>query len=149
MGIRSFPIRAASHQWTEDEYRALHVMWADPLLPTKVIEHRFGLAPRALDRPEPRRALQLPPKKTLPRRNGSALYCRPHDFAHCHPLVKQALEIVIRHRVAASKVAVQAGLHDRTSSSWHRRVPRVDTLEAFLNVLGYKLTITAISGTPD
>lgn len=62
-----------------------------------------------------------------------------------HPLVREMYELMNRERVGLNDLAWRSGNHKDTLSSWRRRgAPRVDMLEAALNVLGYRLSIEPI-----
>lgn len=62
-----------------------------------------------------------------------------------HPLIKRMYELMNVEKVSLLTVANSSGVHKDTINNWRRRgAPRVDMLEACLNVIGYRLTIEKI-----
>ena len=61
---------------------------------------------------------------------------------HAHPLVRRLFEIMAEEGVSMRAVSVRAGLNRSAIAQWKRtHMPKVDSLEAALNVVGYKLKI--------
>ncbi len=61
---------------------------------------------------------------------------------HAHPLVKRLITIANEQFTTMKEVAGRAGVSAGTISNWRYRVnPRVDLLEAALNVFDYELVI--------
>lgn len=64
---------------------------------------------------------------------------------NAHPLAKQFFDLLDLEQVSMTDVAHRAGLNHGTVSKWKTHyTPTVDTLEAALNVLGYRLVIDRI-----
>lgn len=64
---------------------------------------------------------------------------------HAHPFARRFFELLEEEGVALTDVAERAGLSHVTLVKWKsRHKPSIDTLEAALNVLGYRLAIEAI-----
>lgn len=63
-------------------------------------------------------------------------------MAHAHPLAREFFEIVEESRRSLRSIAGEMGVHAKTLSSWKKtNSPNVTSLEAALNVLGYRLVI--------
>lgn len=61
---------------------------------------------------------------------------------HAHPLVRQLIMEMNARQMLVSEVAREAGFRACTISEWrYRNVPKLDLLEAALNVLGLELVI--------
>jgi hypothetical protein len=59
-----------------------------------------------------------------------------------HPLVRRLFEEMNRQEVTLTELAAESGFERGTISDWrYRRAPKVDHLEAALNVLGLRLTV--------
>lgn len=68
---------------------------------------------------------------------------------HAHPLVRQLIMEMNARQVLVSEVAAEAGMRPCTISEWrYRSVPKLDLLEAALNVLGLELVILPRRGEP-
>lgn len=62
-----------------------------------------------------------------------------------HPLVRRVFEEMNEQRVSTIDLAVAAGLSSSGIKQWrYRRAPRLDHVEACLNVLGWKLQLHPI-----
>ncbi|RTL99751.1 hypothetical protein EJV44_04530 [Ancylobacter aquaticus] len=61
---------------------------------------------------------------------------------HAHPLVRQLIMEMNARQMLVSEVAAEAGFRACTISEWrYRRIPKLDLLQAALNVLGLELVI--------
>jgi len=76
------------------------------------------------------------------RRSGNQWRGRIPVPKHCHPLVQQLIAEMNRQRTTLTEVGDRAGIDRGTISDWrYRRAPRVDLLEAALNVIGFRLAV--------
>lgn len=61
---------------------------------------------------------------------------------HAHPLVRRLFEEANRQQTTLTEISARAGLRRGTVSLWGRRQnPRIDQLDAALNVLGLRLAV--------
>jgi len=61
---------------------------------------------------------------------------------HAHPLVRRLFDEANRQQTTITEITARAGLRRGTVAQWGRRNnPRVDQLEAALNVLGLRLAV--------
>jgi hypothetical protein len=67
--------------------------------------------------------------------------------AHLHPLVKRFYELLAADGRQQYVVCQKAGLQASTISNWRKNSPHAQTLEAALNVIGYRLEIVPIAET--
>jgi len=76
------------------------------------------------------------------RRSGNQWRGRIPIPKHCHPLVQQLIAEMNEQRTTLTEVGDRAGIDRGTISDWrYRRAPRVDLLEAALNVIGLRLAV--------
>ena len=61
-----------------------------------------------------------------------------------HPLVRRFFEIVNERQHTVVAVARRAGVTRNTIFTWHHSTPTLPSLEAALNVLGYRLAIVPL-----
>lgn len=91
------------------------------------------------------------PKRNDRRESGGAARWRgKHPVpAHAHPLVRTLIEELNQQNRLLGEVARRAGVRASTVSTWrYNRLPRLDLLEALLNVLGLELVILPKIGSP-
>ncbi len=74
---------------------------------------------------------------------------KPHrhriDASRAHPLVRRFYELVLEQQMSLTEVAKKAGIHSYTMSRWRtHNSPTVESLEAVLNVLGYRLVVRPV-----
>lgn len=61
---------------------------------------------------------------------------------HCHPFVRALFDAANEQQTTLTEIGRRAGIRRKTISDWgHRRMPRLDLLEACLNVLDFELSI--------
>ena len=61
---------------------------------------------------------------------------------HAHPLVREFIRIANREQATMKDIAQKAGISEHTIKGWRlRHKPAIDTFEAALNVLDFKLCI--------
>ncbi len=61
------------------------------------------------------------------------------------PLIRQLIGLINRNKLNATEIASKAGLTENAIHVWARKSsPRIQNLEAALNVMGYKLAIKKI-----
>lgn len=61
---------------------------------------------------------------------------------HCHPLVRVLFAAANEQQTTLSEIGRRAGIRRKTMSDWgSRRLPRIDLLEACLNVLDLELVV--------
>lgn len=61
---------------------------------------------------------------------------------HAHPLVRRLFEEANRQQTTLTEISERAGLRRGTMGQWGRKHnPRIDQLEAALNVLGLRLVV--------
>lgn len=67
------------------------------------------------------------------------------SYDRAHPLVRRMFKIMDSQRASLLDVADRAGLHYGSITRWCQfHSPKIDALEAVLNVLGYRLTVSPI-----
>ena len=68
---------------------------------------------------------------------------RPHSPAErAHPLVRRLFTEMNEQQCSQQTMSERSGINKNTFRSWRTKaVPRLDDLEACLNVLGFELTI--------
>ena len=65
--------------------------------------------------------------------------------AHCHWAVRWLVAELNVQKMASQYMCTKAGIHINTVTEWaNHRIPRIDNIEACINVLGYKLMIVPI-----
>ena len=71
---------------------------------------------------------------------------RPHAPAdRAHPLVRQMFTEMNEQQCTQATMSERSGINKNTFRSWRTKaVPRIDDLEACLNVLGLELTVRQI-----
>jgi hypothetical protein len=84
------------------------------------------------------RDLALPPTRRPGRPSGDI----PD---HVHPLVKRFFELLDASEMLACELCLAAGVANSTVSNWRRYSPQLASLEAVLNVLGYRLAIVPVA----
>lgn len=63
--------------------------------------------------------------------------------------VQELIRLMNEHKLTADVLCIRAGVHKGCISDWRKRQsPKVDTLEACLNVLGYTLTVSPKKDPP-
>jgi DNA invertase Pin-like site-specific DNA recombinase len=135
-------IRIAGRIWDSDAIRSVRSMWENELLPIAMIAAAHGVKANSLKQPRSRRALGLKRRRLGAKPGasaGRACYHRPPELKHAHPLVRRIINIAIKQRVPLRDAAKTAGVNSHTVSNWRRSAPRVETLEAFGNALGWRL----------
>jgi len=66
-----------------------------------------------------------------------------------HPLVRRVFEEMNHQKMSTLELAVTAGLSASGIKQWrYRRSPRLDHIEACLNVLGYEIRLHEIEKKP-
>ena len=66
----------------------------------------------------------------------------------CDPLVRQVFQLINEQRASLTDVSEKAGVRRCTLSDWrYRRNPNLLSLQAVVQALGYRLTITKDEGT--
>lgn len=64
---------------------------------------------------------------------------------HAHPLVRELFKQMNIGLVTTAEIASEAGVARAVVSDWrYRRIPRLDALEACLNVLGLRLVVEKV-----
>lgn len=144
-------MRVANRIWDEDALRAIRAAWLDNAYSIPEIEQRFELKNKALTRPNVRQALGLQQRKMGAKLGsmGRPVHKRPKEFNHCHPLVRRMYLLAIKRQEKLTELANSAGLNPHTISNWRRQMPKIDTLDAVLNVMGYRLAIERIGDEED
>jgi len=74
---------------------------------------------------------------------------RPHAPAdRAHPLVRQMFDEMNEQQCTQATMSERSGINKNTFRSWRTKaVPRIDDLEACLNVLGLEIVIRPIKDT--
>jgi hypothetical protein len=127
-------------RWTPEEEAELARLWNRTLLYCDEIAQR-------LDRPEGSlrgklAAMRREGIKLVDRQSRSRFRGRMSVPKHAHPAVRKLFAEMNRQRTTIDEVAERSGLSTAGISEWrYRRMPKIDTLEAALNVLGFELCV--------
>ena len=71
---------------------------------------------------------------------------KPPDRAH--PLVRQMFDEMNEQQCSQQTMSERSGINKNTFRSWRTKaVPRIDDLEACLNVLGFEIVVRPIKDT--
>lgn len=84
-----------------------------------------------------RRAAQAERNRTLNVRRAL-----PVD--HCHPVVRGFFQEKRSQLASYERIAAPAGIGRDTMKNWRRHQPRLDVIDAALNVLGFEVAIVPI-----
>lgn len=139
-------VRALGRDWTADDRVDLALMLDDPTFTVKEINARFGVGGRSL-RPDVRAKLGVGQKRRA--HGGNNQRGRLPIPEHAHPLVRATYRLINKERTTQKDIALRAGLGRTTVHLWQRQNPRIDSMEAVLNALGYKLQIVPMSNAEE
>ena len=131
-------VKAANKLWRPEEIIDLRILWKDVSFSIPDIARRFGVTPRALRNPYPRKMLGLGPRTKIGNMCKAGHYKVPD---HCNPLVKQCFQIMNRERIPSKLLCKRAGMSPKFLIGMRKKNPMIHNFEAVLNVLGHKLTI--------
>lgn len=72
-------------------------------------------------------------------------YRRHSPPVNAHPFARQLFDEMDRQQIGVLDMAERAGVNKNTVKDWKTRsVPSIDNLQACLNVLGLRLTVTKV-----
>ena len=144
--VNQLPVlKVAGRWWTEDEIRSVRSMAANDEWTLRQIASHFNVNPYTFNCPRVKKTLSLPKRKQGRKlgSDGRAVYRRPPELQHAHPLVRRFYELAIEQKRFLGKIAKEAGVDPHTIGKWRHAMPRVDNLQAVLNVMGYELVIVS------
>lgn len=81
----------------------------------------------------------------MPNPHGTRWRGKLKTAAHTHPAVRALFDLANEQQTCMTEIARRAGVQVGTMGDWRRRrMPRVDTLDACLNTIGYQIVVRPI-----
>ena len=138
-------VKAAGRWWTPEELFLFRQDWNDPFMTRKQTCRKHGVIIGSVHcNRYAQRVLGIAGAESR-RKGGGNRGCKLTVPRHAHPFVRQLIAAIIRQGRTCRAVAEEAGLERTSFYQWRRVLPRLDNLEAALNVLGYRLAIVPMA----
>jgi len=138
-------VKIAGRWWTPEQIFLFGRDWTDPLLTRSEACRIHGVRVGSIRNSawaQKMLGIDAAPK----RRGGGKSPGKISVPKHAHPLVRKVYREIIAQDTTAKDVCREAGFgkEGKTIYQWRSVLPRIDNLEAALNVLGFKLIVVPI-----
>ncbi len=143
-------VKAAGRWWTPQEIFIFRCDWNDPTMTRKETCRKHGVIIGSVHcNRHAQRVLGIA-GGSMRRKGGGNRGCVKLTVpTHAHPFVRRLIAAIMRQGRTCKAVAEEAGLERTSFYQWRRVLPRIDNLEAALNVVGLRLAIVPMSGSEE